>query len=97
MGYAAVILAVLGIMVGATFRLKFLLAMIVCVLAISLVIAWSYAHSLKEAVLIVAGAQFILQFGYFLGLIGRPFLSYLRVKLSGFFSSARRLQQDRDS
>jgi hypothetical protein len=96
MAYAAVVLSVLGIMVGATFRLRFLLGMILSVLFISMIFAWSSAHNLKEAMLIIVAAQIILQSGYFVGLMSRPFLSRLKLKLLGFFGSARHLQQDRD-
>jgi hypothetical protein len=97
MWYASIILFALGIIIGTRFRLKFLVGMILIVFAISVVVAWSQAHDLKEAALIVAGAQIIFQFSYFAGLVCRPFLSQRKMKPSGFVGATRRFQQDRDS
>jgi hypothetical protein len=95
MEYAAAILAVFGMSIGATSRLRFLAAMLAPVFAIAVIFAWLYAQSFKEGLLIVAGALTILQVGYFLGLLARPFLSYVHRKLFTH-RDARHLQQDRE-
>jgi hypothetical protein len=97
MEYAAIVLSALGIAVGMKFRLRFLLGMILIVFALSAGVAWSEAHDLKGAALIIGGAQIILQFSYFLGLLFRPFFFRGKTKPSSFFEATRRFQQDRDS
>ena len=93
MDFAAITVAILGVCVGASFRLRFLLGLILLTLAITLVFALSYSHTFLNSLLIIIVAQVLLQGGYFTGLMGRVFFR-VRRKLAG--PKADRLQQ-RDS
>jgi hypothetical protein len=94
--YAAVILALLGVAIGATFRLRFLVGMLLPVMGVALIFAWSQAHNFKEGLLVVVSAVVILQVGYFVGLSVRPFVTYAKRKLVRADSGVRHWQHDRD-
>ncbi|HVX75126.1 MAG TPA: hypothetical protein VHB49_03295 [Bradyrhizobium sp.] len=83
MEYAAVAIAILGFTVGATFRLRFLLGIVVLLLAISLVFSFSHGYGFLGTVLMIIVPQAILQGGYFLGLVGRATFSVIQRKLIG--------------
>jgi Mn2+/Fe2+ NRAMP family transporter len=97
MGYAAIALAVLGTAIGMTFRLRFLLGVVILVLVITLIVASSRHYGLLDSMLVVLAAQALLQAGYFAGLVGRVFFSRVQSNLTGLSApEAKRLQQ-RDS
>lgn len=81
MEYAAVAIAILGLVVGATFRLRFLLGIVLLLLPISLVFSVSHGYGLLTTVLMIVVPQAILQGGYFLGLLGRAAFSITQRKL----------------
>jgi len=80
MDYAAITLAILGWTIGTTFRLRFLVGIVLLVLPISFVAALSHGSGLWEKVLIIVIPQAILQGGYFLGVISRSFFSFVQRK-----------------
>jgi hypothetical protein len=86
MHYAAIALAILGWTIGATFRLRFLLGIILLVLVISFVATLFHGSGLWDKALIIVVPQAILQGCYFLGLVSRSFFSFLQRKLT--FSKA---------
>jgi hypothetical protein len=71
MEYAAVAIATLGLIIGATFRLRFLLGIVLLLFPISLIFSISRAYGLQATILMVVVPQALLQAGYFLGLLGR--------------------------
>jgi hypothetical protein len=71
MEYAAVAIATLGLIIGATFRLRFLLGIVLLLFPISLLFSISHGYGLQATVLMVVVPQALLQAGYFLGLLGR--------------------------
>ncbi len=71
MGYAAVALALLGVAVGAVFRLQILLLIVGLVLLVSIAFSFANGFSFLHASLTIMGAQTILQSGYFLGTVVR--------------------------
>lgn len=75
MGYAAAALAILGIAVGASFRLQILLLVIGLVFLISIVLSISSGFTFVHTALTVIVAQTILQSCYFLGSVARAFFS----------------------
>jgi hypothetical protein len=81
MEYAAVAIATLGLIIGATFRLRFLLGIVLVLFPVSLVYSISRGYGLEATVLMVVVPQALLQAGYFLGLLGR----------AGFLVAQRRL------
>ena len=83
MEYAAIAVAILGIAIGVTFRLRFLLGMILAVLAITLIFVVSHPYGVLKGLLIIAIAQTLLQGGYFAGLLGRLFFSRAQRRLNG--------------
>lgn len=83
MEYAAVAVAILGIAIGATFRLRFLLGMIFAVLATTFVFVLSHPYGIIKGLLIIMVAQALLQAGYFAGLVGRVFFSKMLRILGG--------------
>lgn len=97
MEYAAIAVAVLGWTVGATFRLRFLLGVIALVLTVSLVYSLSHGFGLWDTILIVMGAQAILQGSYFLGLVSSGIFSFAQRKLTSFSKAeAEHLQKPQD-
>jgi hypothetical protein len=96
MQYAAIAVAILGCAVGATFRLRFLLGVILLVLAISLVFSLSHGSGLWDKVLIILVPQAVLQGGYFVGLVSRGFFSFVQRKLSFARGEAEQLRRQQD-
>jgi hypothetical protein len=91
---AAIAVAILGVSIGATFRLRFLLGVVVLVLAITLFFALSHSYTFLSGLLIVVVAQTLLQGGYFAGLVGRAFFSRVQRKFAGLSGpKADRLRQ----
>jgi hypothetical protein len=82
MEYTAIAFAILGCIVGATFRLRFLLGVVALVLAISIVLSLSHRFGAWDRVLIIVVPQAILQVSYLLGLVGRGIFSVVRRKLT---------------
>jgi hypothetical protein len=82
MEYTAIAIAILGCTVGATFRLRFLLGVVVLVLAISIVFSLSHRFGPWDRVVIMVVPQAILQVSYLLGLVGRGIFSVVRRKLT---------------
>ena len=68
---AAIALAILGLAVGAFFRLKVLLSVVALVLVASVVVSLSRGFTFQGAALTIMTAQFIVQGSYFLGLLIR--------------------------
>ena len=98
MEYAAIAIAILGCAVGATFRLRFLLGVILLVLAISIVFSLSHGSGPWGKVLIIMVPQAILQAGYFLGLAGRGIFSFIQRKLTSLSrEEAEHLRHPQDS
>jgi hypothetical protein len=69
MAYAAFMLALIGVAVGAVFRLKILLAFVGLLLVGSVVFSLAHDFSFLETALAIIVAQTILQGSYFLGLV----------------------------
>ena len=80
MQYIAI--ALVGWAIGATFRLRFLLGVIVLLLVVSLVYSLSHSFGLWDTLLIVMVSQAVLQVSYFLGLASRGIFSFARSKLT---------------
>jgi len=93
---AAVAVAILGCVVGATFRLRFLLGVVLLVLTISLVFSLSHGSGLWDKVLIILVPQAVLQGGYFVGLVSRGVFSFLHAKLSFARGQAEQLRRQQD-
>ncbi|MGA2288046.1 hypothetical protein [Bradyrhizobium sp.] len=72
---AAIALAILGVAVGAMFRLKVLLAIVALLLVASLVFSLSRGFTFQGTALTILAAQCILQGSYFLGLVIRAVVS----------------------
>jgi hypothetical protein len=83
MEYAAVAIAILGLIIGATFRLRFLLGIVLFLLPASLVFSVFHGYGLLATVLMIVVPQAILQSGYFLGLLGRAAFLITQRKLIG--------------
>jgi hypothetical protein len=83
MEYAAVAIAILGFTIGATFRLRFLLGIVLLLLPICLIFSVSRGYGLLDTILMVMVPQAILQGSYFLGLLGRGAISLAQRKLIG--------------
>jgi hypothetical protein len=83
MEYAAVAIAILGLIVGATFRLRFLLGIVLLLLPVCLVFSVSHGYGLFATVLMIVVPQAILQSGYFLGLLGRTAFLFTQRKVIG--------------
>jgi hypothetical protein len=75
MEIAAIAVAVLGIVVGAMFRLKVLLAFVGLVLVVSIILSLSCGFSFLETSMTILVAQIILQSSYFLGLVSAAALA----------------------
>jgi hypothetical protein len=71
MYYTAIALAMLGVAVGVTFRLKILLAIVALMLLISVVFSLANGFSFLDTALTIMAVQTILQGSYFLGLVAR--------------------------
>lgn len=69
MELAAVIVALLGMVVGATFRLKVLLAFVGLVLVVSVILSHSRGFGFVETSMTILVGQIVLQSGYFIGLV----------------------------
>jgi uncharacterized membrane protein len=97
MEYVAIAIAVLGLTVGAMFRLRFLLGVIALVLTVSLVYSLSHGFALWDTILNVMVPQAILQGGYFLGLVSHVFFPFAQRKLTSFFrAEAEHLRKPQD-
>jgi hypothetical protein len=96
MEYAAVAIAILGWTIGATFRLRFVLGIIILVLVISFVASLSHGSGLWDRALIIVVPQAILQGGYFLGLLSRSFFSLVHRKLTLPRAEAENLRHRQD-
>jgi hypothetical protein len=83
MEYAAVAVAILGLIIGATFRLKLLVGMVLLLLPICLVFSVSRGYGLGATILMIIVPQAVLQAGYFLGLLSRAMFSVTQRKLIG--------------
>jgi hypothetical protein len=97
MGYAAIAVAILGAAVGVTFRLRFLLGMVLIVLALTLIFALSHRYGFLDSLVIVVAVQALLQGGYFAGLVGRSLFSRVQGKLTGLSAPESKHLQERDS
>ncbi len=75
MEYAAIALAILGVAVGAMFRLKTLLPIVALLLLACVVLSLARGLGFLDTALTIMIAQAILQGSYFLGLVIRAFLS----------------------
>jgi hypothetical protein len=94
---AAIALAISGAAIGVTFRLRFLLGVVILIFASSLTLAASQGLNFKQTLLLVVIAQGILQVSYFVGLVVRPFLFRACRKMMGFSDvEAERLHHNRD-
>src|SRR5450631_1618891 len=83
MGYAAVVLAILGFGVGAAFRLKVLLLILAVLLVFSAVFEIAQGFDFVHIVVTIIETQTSAQVGYFLGVVARS-----------IFHSRRRMQPD---
>jgi hypothetical protein len=81
MEYAAVAIAILGFTIGATFRFRFLLGIVLLLVPICLTFSISRGYGLLATILMIVVPQAILQGGYFLGLLGRGAISAAQRKL----------------
>jgi hypothetical protein len=75
MGYATVVLAVVGFGLGVTFRFKVLLPVLLLLLIISIVYAAAQGFNFPRAALAVIEVQSIVQLGYFFGVVLRAILA----------------------
>ncbi len=75
MEYTAALLAALGCMVGAVFRLKVLLAILAFALVGSVFFAIFNRYSFIDTVITLISIQFALQIGYFLGILIRSLVA----------------------
>jgi hypothetical protein len=71
---AAIVLAILGLVVGIAFRLSVLLPILGLLLVISSAFAVARGSDFVHAALVVITAQAIIQTGYFLGILTRALL-----------------------
>jgi hypothetical protein len=75
MGTAAIAVAILGLIVGAMFRLKVLLAFVCLVLTLSVSYSVFNGFTFLETSMTVLIGQIILQSSYFLGLVSAATLA----------------------
>jgi len=75
MGYAAVALALLGVAVGAMFRLKILLLIVGLVLLVSFTFSVASGYTFLHTAATIMVTQTILQSCYFIGCVARSMLS----------------------
>lgn len=80
MGYAALVLAMIGFAIGTRFRIGVLLPVLVLLLLVSIAMSVAQGFSILEAALTVILAQTIVQCGYFAGLLAHAILSAVRRK-----------------
>jgi hypothetical protein len=78
MGYAAVVLAILGFGVGLAFRLKVLLMILALLLVFSVVIAIAQGFDLVHTAVTIIETQTSTQVGYFLGVVARSIFHSVR-------------------
>ncbi len=71
MQHAAIALAILGFVVGAMFRLRVLLPILLALLLVSTVFAFGNGFTFLGAMWAIMLAQAIIQASYFLGLVAR--------------------------
>jgi hypothetical protein len=83
MGIAAIGVAILGLALGLTFRLRFLLGVVLTALVMTTIFVWSQPYGVLKSLLVIVVAQVLLQSGYFAGLVARGFFSGVQGKLSG--------------
>jgi hypothetical protein len=75
MGYAALVLAMIGFAIGTRFRIQVLLPVLVLLLLVSIAMSVARGFSILEAALTVILAQTIVQCSYFAGLLAHSILS----------------------
>jgi hypothetical protein len=98
MEYTAVAIAILGFTIGATFRLRVLLGIVLLLLPICLIFSVSRGYGLLATILMVVVPQAILQGGYFLGLLGRGAISLAQRKMIGLSrTQAEQMRRRQDS
>jgi hypothetical protein len=78
MGYAAVVLAILGFGVGAAFRLKVLLLILALLLVFSVIFAIAQGFDFFHTAVTVIETQTSAQVGYFLGIVARSIFHSMR-------------------
>jgi hypothetical protein len=78
MDLAAIGLAILGLLVGITFRLRVLLVIIGLLLVISSVFAVARGFNFVHIALVITTAQAIVQTGYFFGVLTRALFVGIR-------------------
>lgn len=71
MEYGAIAIAVVGFCLGLGFRLKVLLPFLAVLLIATTVLAAFRSYGLLDSVVTTVSAQFIIQGGYFVGLLTR--------------------------
>jgi hypothetical protein len=77
MGYAALVVAIIGFAVGMTFRAIALLPIVVLLLPVSILVPVLQSFSVLHTALVTILAQTILQSGYLLGVVARAALTGL--------------------
>ena len=75
MGTAAIAVAILGVLVGAAFRLKVLLAFVGLILVVSVLYSVSRGFNFLETSMTLIVGQIILQSSYFIGLVSAAALA----------------------
>jgi hypothetical protein len=96
MGIAAIAVAILGVTLGLTFRLRFLLGVILTALVMTTFVS-TQSYGILKSLLVIVVAQFLLQGGHFAGLVARGFFSRVSANLAGLPGpEAERLQQHRE-
>jgi hypothetical protein len=80
MGYAAIILVLIGFALGALFRLKVLIAILALLLVPSIVFSIANGFSFLDTALTIMIVQTITQGSYFLGLVARTVFAANRVR-----------------
>jgi hypothetical protein len=97
MGIAAIAVAILGVTLGLTCRLRFLLAVILAALVMTTIFVSTQSYGVLKSLLLIVVAQVLLQSGFFAGLVARSVFSRVSGKLAGLpRPEAERLQQHRE-
>jgi hypothetical protein len=97
MGIAAIAVAILGVTLGLTCRLRFLLAVILTALVMTTIFVSTQSYGVLKSLLVIVVAQVLLQSGFFAGLVARSVFSRVSGKLAGLpRPEAERLQQHRE-
>lgn len=78
MGYATVVLALFGLGLGATVRLKVLLPVLAVLLVVSIVFSIIQGFDVLHATAATIEAQVCTQMGYFLGIVARSIFYSMR-------------------